>query len=152
MFFFTLLAAASALIQNGNTSSLFQITDLALTPDPPTPGNPFIMTLVFNNPDEPISNGTSTSTLSINYVPLPTSTNVLCNDTTCPIPTGKTDQSTKSVWPSTVTGYVNGKMKWYDETGNQLLCVHTSFTVTASLWRSLISYLTAPLCDTWIRC
>lgn len=152
MLFFTLLAAASALLQNCNTSSVFQITELALTPDPPIPGEPFVMTIVFNNPGDPITNGTATSTLSINYMPLPTSTVLLCNSTTCPIQTGKNDRSTKNVWPTAITGYINGKMKWYDTYNNELLCIHTSFTVSTSLWRSLITYLITPLCGTWITC
>jgi hypothetical protein len=151
MLFFTLLATTTALIQNCNTSSVFQITDLGLTPDPPVPGEPFVMTLLFDNPDTSIPNGTITSSLSLNYVPFPTSTVCLCNNTECPIPVGKNDRSTKSVWPSTVTGRVTAKTEWYDETGNQLLCIHTSFTVASSFWRSLYHYVRSPFCQ-WITC
>jgi hypothetical protein len=135
---FATLAATSATIKNCNTSSLFQITQLALVPDPPVAGESVAMQLVFTNPGAPIDNGTVLSTVTLNYVPFPTSVSLLCENTACPISTGSQDRSTKSVWPSSVTGHVTTKLEW--QTGSDtLLCIHTDFTVASeSLWSTLL--------------
>jgi hypothetical protein len=151
MFLLTLLATASAFVQNCNPSSVFQTTELSLTPDPPIPGKPFVLTLVFQNPASTITNGTITSSTTIDYVPYPTSTAPLCEDTKCPIQPGKNDRSATTVWPTSVSGHITGKEQWYDGDGNELLCIHMSFTVAPTFWRSLAHSMKHVLCH-WIDC
>jgi hypothetical protein len=139
--FLAFLAAfvpAESAIKNCNTSSLFQITDLALVPDPPVAGESVAMQLQFTNPGAPVDNGTVMSTITLNYVPFPTSISPLCNNTDCPIPSGSQDRSTKSVWPSSVTGHVTTKLEWMNGS-DTLLCIHTDFTVASmSVWDTML--------------
>ena len=136
--FLAFVALAQAAIKNCNTSSVFQITQLALVPDPPVAGEPVAMHLVFNNPAGPIENGTALSTVSLNYVPFPTSSHPLCNSTECPILSGSQDRSTKTVWPASISGAVTTKLVWMNES-DVLLCIHTDFAVASiSLWQAVL--------------
>lgn len=134
-FFAALLTLASATIRNCNTSSVFQITQLALVPDPPVIGEPVAMQLAFVNPS-PVYNGTVVSSITLNYAPFPTSVSPLCNETACPIPAGSQDRSTKSTWPA-ITGRVVTKLEWMNG-DDVLLCIHTDFTVASSLWKTVL--------------
>jgi hypothetical protein len=134
------LAAAAALVtvtyssisdcSNGN--SLFQLTDLALTPDPPVRNEPLHMTVVFNNPGEDVSSGTVTTSVTLNWIPFSPTVEALCDNTQCPLINGLNDRSTSSIWPDTVSGNVQSKIEWTGVDGSQLLCIKISAKVAAA--------------------
>lgn len=96
-----LFAATATRASISDCGSAFQITQLALTPDPPVQGRAVFLTLVFNN-NEPdaVSAGTVTTDITRNGLPLSPSTQPLCDETECPILTGPNNRSTNTTWPA----------------------------------------------------
>jgi hypothetical protein len=116
----------------GLGKSLFNITDLALTPDPPVPGSSIAMTFQFINPGEPITDGSVTTSVTLNFIPFAPSVEPLCTNTQCPLGTGFNDRSTKGTTPTSVQGKVVTKIVWAATNGSQLACIATSFSLLSS--------------------
>lgn len=125
------LSLASASITDCDTSSVFRPTKLALDPATPVRGQPVTMTVLFNNPGPVITDGTVTTSVTLNYIPFPPSVEALCMNTACPLVTGSNDRSTSSTWPDTVSGSVVTTSRWTDANGRSLLCLKTSVRVAA---------------------
>lgn len=125
-------ATTNAAIKDCNPASLFRPTELALTPDPPVRGQPVLMTVKFNNPGPAVDAGTVTTSVSLNGIPFAPSSEALCTNTVCPIPTGAADRSTSTTWPDNVSGKVVSKSVWTGAGGEALLCVQTSVAVGSS--------------------
>lgn len=124
------LALAAATISDcSKGSSVFQVTELALKPDPPVRGQTLDMIVKFNNPGFTVVDGTAITSLTLNFIPYPASSEPLCESTQCPIEMGDNDRSTSSVWPDTVSGSVQSKIIWTSPEGAQLLCIQISTKV-----------------------
>jgi len=95
------------------------------------------MTVQFNNPGLPVSDGTVTTSLTYNFIPFSPTTEALCTNTLCPIVTGFNDRSTTNPWPD-ATGTVASTIKW-DLDGNNLLCIKLNVK-TANLLRGNYSF------------
>lgn len=117
----SLLTLTNAIIKNCDPSSLFQITTLSLTPEQPVAGDLVKLSLVFDNPGAPITDGTVTNIITLNGLPF-TSESALCSNTECPIVTGSNDRSTQNTWPS-VSGTLNSKIVWTGPNEESLLCI-----------------------------
>ena len=91
-------ALATASITDCNPASVFRPTQLAQNPDPPVRGQPVVMTVVFNNPGAPVSDGKVETSVSLNGIPFSPSTEALCTNTKCHIATGVNDRSASSTW------------------------------------------------------
>ncbi len=130
----TLISSVTASIKDCNPSSIFRPLELTVSPDPPVPGQPVYLTLIFDNPGPDITDGSVTTTLSVNSIPFSPSTEPLCDNTKCPIVSGKNDRSTQNVWPSGVYGLVKSRITWSGSNGEQLLCIDTAFKVAATNW------------------
>ena len=127
-----LFIGSKAHIQDcGKGTSKFQLTKLSLSPDPPIRGETLNMEVVFDNPDQEISDGTATTTLSLNYIPFQPTAEPLCQSTICPLLYGSNDRSTHSVWPETVSGAVSSKIVWKDSDENLLLCIQIQTKVAS---------------------
>jgi len=116
------------IINCGVDTSLLKLTDLALTPDPPVSGSPIDMTVKFLNPGDPITDGTVTTSITLNFIPFTPSTEPLCTNTKCPLVSGANDRSTSSTWPDSIQGKVVSKIVWTTPTGAELLCIQTTVT------------------------
>lgn len=116
--------STTATVTDCNTHSTFRPTELAMTPDPPIPGQLVSLTVKFNNPGPTVTAGTSDTTIVLNSLPVASKHEDLCVNTWYPIPTGANDRSTNMTWP---TDRISGKLVtqnvWIDEDGNSLLCV-----------------------------
>lgn len=123
--------AATGLIKDCDTASRFRPTELAVSPDPPVRGQPVTMTVKFDNPGSVVDDGTVTTSVTLNFIPFQPSSEPLCQNTACPIPSGAADRSTSSTWPDTVSGRVVTKSVWTGVNGESLLCVQSSFSVGA---------------------
>ena len=122
-------AITGATISDCDTSSLFRPTELAVTPDPPVAGQPVAMTVKFNNPGPVVTDGTVTTSVTLNFIPFQPTEEPLCTNTACPIPSGAADRSTSSTWPDNVNGLIVSKSVWTGVNGESLLCVQTKFAV-----------------------
>lgn len=124
-----LAAIAGATISDCDPTSRFRPTELAVTPDPPVANQPVAMTVKFDNPGAEVTDGTVTTSVTLNFIPFQPSEEPLCTNTACPIPAGPVDRSTTSTWPSGVSGIVVTKSVWAGVDGESLLCVQTKFAV-----------------------
>jgi hypothetical protein len=116
----------------GAGQTVFQLTELSMNPDPPVRGKPVDMKVIFNNPGGEVSDGTVTSTISLNFIPFQPSTEPLCKNTVCPITEGLNDRSTSSVWPDTVSGAVSSKITWVGPNSENLLCIQFNTKVATT--------------------
>jgi hypothetical protein len=143
----TLLAMYAASMARASISdcgSAFQITQLALSPDPPVRDQPVFLTLAFNNNEAaPVSAGTATTEITLNGLPISPSSSPLCDATACPIPLGANNRSTNTTWPA-VSGKIISRLTWADPAGKTLLCLLTQVKV-GSTTKALIPY-SAPQC------
>lgn len=119
---------SSTITDCGNGNSIFQITKLDLTPDPPVIGKDVFLTLQFNNPLSDINDGQVTTKVSMNGIPYPPSTQSLCENTQCPIMYGNNDRSTNNVWPD-ISGKIDTTIEWRTPSEDLLLCIHTTVKV-----------------------
>jgi hypothetical protein len=132
-----IMAGADATITNCGSGSRFDLTTLALNPDPPIPGKQVDMTVHFTNPGNIMTDGTATTSVTLNFIPFQPTVKSLCEDTQCPILTGPNDRSTSSTWPDTVTGTISSKIVWTDTDGSELLCISIKTKVAATTQKSL---------------
>ena len=126
-----LIAGSFASIKDCDPSSVFRPTQLAISPDPPIPGQPVKLTLVFDNTGDEVTQGTVTTSISVNSIPISPSTASLCENTVCPIIHGTNDRSTETTFPS-VTGIIKSRVVWSGPKGKSLLCLDSSLKVKSS--------------------
>ena len=103
--------------------SLFTLTSMILTPDPPVRGQNSTLRLSMNVP-EGVNNGTVTYTVTYNYLPLSPTVDNLCDTTVpCPIAVGNLDTVSSYPFDNTLSGSLVVRINWNDLTGRSLLCV-----------------------------
>ena len=103
--------------------SLFTLTSMSLTPDPPVRGQNSTLRLSMNVPEE-INNGTATYTVTYNFLPFSPTVDNLCDTTVpCPITVGTLDTVSSFPFDNTLSGSVVVRINWNDLTGRSLLCV-----------------------------
>lgn len=109
-------------------TSLFKVTSMSFSPDPPVVNTNSTLLLTMDVPEE-ISEGTATYSTFYNYIPFQPSVDPLCDTTVpCPIKIGMLD--TKSSYPfPNLSGLVEIKIEWADTQGRNLLCVDISTVV-----------------------
>jgi hypothetical protein len=134
------IATVTGSITNCDANSVFKPSRLALFPDPPVKGKEVDMIVEFENPGVEVTDGKVTTTMSLNYIPIPTDVKALCEGTECPIVHGFNNRSTSSVWPDTVSGKVNSKIVWTDTESKSLLCIQMSTIVKVDNSAALIEY------------
>ena len=111
-------------------SSLFRVNSLGFWPDPAKKNENSTLSYDYTVPaSTTISAGTTTYSISYNFIPLSPSVEDLCTQTTCPIVSGKYNQSTSSPFPD-VVGSITIKTEWYDTNENLLLCTLVKTTVS----------------------
>lgn len=123
--------------------SMFKLTNLALTPDPPIGDQSVLMTVQFNNPGPTINDGTVTTRVTLNGLPFVPTVEPLCSNTLCPLTFGPNDRSTTSTWPVGVKGKLTTRIEWTDVFNELLLCIEISEKMTlrqkkwneTSLWK-----------------
>lgn len=134
---FIFLATSYASIRDcSNGFSQFKLAALDFTPVSPKSGDMTVMTVQFNNPGLPVTDGTVTTNVKYNFLPLEPSVDPLCSNTECPIVTGFNDRSTSNPWPN-IAGSINTKIVWTDVSGNQLLCIQLDIFSPTYLRRSI---------------
>ena len=103
--------------------SLFTLTSMSLTPDPPVRGQNSTLRLSMNVPEQ-VTNGTATYTVTYNFLPLRPTVDDLCDTTVpCPIAPGNLDTVSSYPFDNTLSGSLVVRINWNDLTGRSLLCV-----------------------------
>ena len=125
-------SAAASISDCGVGKSVFQITSLSL--DPPTQaaaGDNVTLGLLYNSPVT-VDNGTVTTSITYNFLPLSPSIAPLCDSVSCPIDVGPHDGSSWYLMPSGLSGTLSSKIVWSDMNNQQLLCIQMSLKAIAS--------------------
>lgn len=134
--FHTLIACmiilpASATIKScSSANSKFELYAVSLKPDPPIRGQSVELSVDFTNPGDPIVDGNVMTSISLNYIPLPSQTTPLCEYTECPIVFGQQLRTSKTIWPDNVSGRISSKIVWKDSSDNELLCIQLLTSVS----------------------
>jgi hypothetical protein len=103
--------------------SLFTLTSMSLTPDPPVRGQNSTLRLSMNVPEQ-VTNGTATYTVTYNFLPLRPTVDDLCDTTVpCPIAPGNLDTVSSYPFDNALSGSLVVRINWNDLTGRSLLCV-----------------------------
>ena len=113
-------------IQDCGKNSQFQLTGLDLVPSAPKAGEAVFMTVQFNNPGSEVNDGSVTTSVTYNFLPLTPTVEPLCINTQCPLINGFNDRSTNSTWPTGVSGTIVSTIVWTDAGGSELLCIKLS--------------------------
>jgi hypothetical protein len=122
------VTAATTITSCGSTSTRLQLTALDFQPTNPVPGSDVFMTVEFQNPGIPVTDGKAHRKVTLNGLPVVDETVALCGEATeCPLATGFNNRSAPSTWPD-VTGKIVSTIQWLDLAGAELLCIKTSVT------------------------
>ena len=117
---------------------LFKITELSQSPDTYVRGGDnTTLTLKYDVPETwtPLE-GTTTTSISLNGLPLTPSVDEICKSVKCPITHGSHDGSSWTTFPSGVTGKIVSKVVWKDTNNVQLLCLQSTFKAEAGTYSS----------------
>jgi len=128
----SLFGFALGTITNCNTNTLFKPTTLAISPDPPVPSKPVNFTLAFTYNGTEITDGTISTKVTIDSIPLPTETMSLCDTISCPIQSGNNTRSFQSSWPSFLVGNVEIQNTLIGAQGEQLLFMDGKFNIASA--------------------
>lgn len=126
----------ASIVDCGADQSQFKLTQLALTPEPPIPGQDVLMTVVFDNPGPEVTDGLVTNSITLNGLPFSPSTEALCTNTQCPLVVGSNDRSATSQWPTGVSGKIVSRIEWTDTSGGLLLCIEITERVSETHLRT----------------
>lgn len=119
-------------IQDCGKNSQFQLTGLDFVPLTPKAGEAVFMTVQFNNPGSEVNDGSVTTSVTYNFLPLTPTVEPLCTNTQCPLVNGFNDRSTNSSWPTGVSGTIVTTIVWNDVNGSELLCIKLSVKTGSS--------------------
>jgi hypothetical protein len=121
--YMAILSTEATIKSCSSANSKFEFYAVSLKPDPPIRGQPVTLSVDFTNPGDTIQSGTIETSISLNYIPLPTQTTPLCEYTECPLVSGTQTRISKMTWPDTVRGRIVSKLVWKDVSDNELLCI-----------------------------
>jgi hypothetical protein len=124
-----LAATAAATIIDCDPQSVFRPITLELQPATPVSGELVHLINKFENPGPVVTDGTVTTSITLNFVPFTPSVEPLCQNTACPIAVGAVDRSTESTWPSDIQGKIVSRSQWTGVNGESLLCVQITTSV-----------------------
>jgi hypothetical protein len=124
-------------------NSVFKLTSMSFLPDPVIPGQNSTLLLSMNVPEQ-VNAGIAKYTFTYNFLPFSPVTDNLCNVVSCPIVPGSL--STTSSYPidSALSGSIQIKLSWKDNSSRDLICVNIRTTV-GSAAKQLMSYSSIPV-------
>ena len=108
-----------------NGLSLFRLTSMSFSPDPPVKGGNSTLLLSMDIPVE-VTSGTATYSVTYNFIPLTPTIKNLCTElpSGCPIKVGMLDTVSSFPFDGSLSGSLNMKIEWKDvATPVPLLCV-----------------------------
>ena len=116
-------AVSSAVTDCSNGGSVFKVTSMSFTPDPMIKGQNSTLLLSMSVP-EVITDGTATYSTTYNFIPFSPTVDPLCGVTIpCPITIGTLDTYSSLPSDPSLSGTIQVKIEWKDQSARQLLCV-----------------------------
>lgn len=127
--FIALLAATVSLRDCGNPATdQAAITGMGFSPSNPNPGDPTELWVAYDL-KSPLTGGTATYSFSLNGIPFSPTVDDLCTQTVCPKDVGTYNETSKSTFPSGVSGKVVSKIVWTNEDKQPVWCLETTFRI-----------------------
>ena len=124
-----LLAASVSLRDCGNPSTdQAKITGFGFSPSNPNPGDPTELWVAYDLKSN-LTSGTATYTVSLNGIPFPATVDDLCTQTSCPKDIGTYNETSKSDFPSGVSGKVVSKIQWENQDKQPVWCLESTFRI-----------------------
>ena len=120
-------AAAKIVDCSAQNPEKFVINSLTLSADTVSPGDNVSLGLLYTNPSL-VTDGTVTTTVTYNFIPLSPTTEPLCNSVPCPLEPGQHDGSSSIEIPTGISGSVVTKIIW-TVTNIQVLCIQITLRV-----------------------
>lgn len=127
---FTLFAGVSAVtLKDCGSSATDQakILGMGFSPENPKAGDQTEFWVAYDLKSE-IAGGKADYSVTLNYLPLPTTTDDLCTQTSCPKVPGVYNETTHGTFPD-VGGKVVSKIQWTNQDGQPIWCSEQTFKV-----------------------
>ena len=122
-----LLAASLSLRDCGNPSTdQAAITGFGFSPSNPNPGDPTELWIAYDL-KSPITSGTATYSFTLNGLPFSPTVDDLCTQTECPKEIGTYNETSKSTFPTGVSGKIVSKIQWKNQDSQPVWCLESTF-------------------------
>lgn len=124
-----LLAATVTLRDCGNPETdQAKITGYGFSPSNPVAGEPTELWVAYDLKSA-ITGGTATYSISLNGIPLNPTVDDLCTQTACPKDVGFYNETSKSTFPSGISGKVVSKIQWKNQDSQPVWCLESTFRI-----------------------
>jgi hypothetical protein len=124
-----LLAASVTLRDCGNpTTDQAVITGYGFSPSTPAPGDPTDLWIAYDLKSV-ITGGAATYSFSLNGIPFTPTVDELCTQTDCPKEIGSYNETSKSTFPSGISGKIVSKIQWKNQNDEPIWCLETIFRI-----------------------
>ena len=128
--FLTLFAASLSSIRDcSNGQGRAAVLAFDAQPASPKPGDTVSLWVAYDLPAPEITGGTATYSVTYNGIPFPPTVNPLCDETSCPKMTGFNNETSKTEFPSGLSGKITSSIKWNDQNDDLVWCVETTWKV-----------------------
>lgn len=105
-----------------------KILDMGFSPENPKGGDETEFWVAYDLKSD-INGGKATYSVTLNYLPLPTTTDDLCTQTSCPKVAGTYNETTKGTFPTGVSGKVVSRIQWTNQNDQPIWCSEQTFKV-----------------------
>jgi len=120
----------ASIINCGTPMTKFMIQSLSQSPiDVIKSGENLTLNLFYTN-YETILSGSTTTSVTYNFIPLNPTIAPLCDSILCPLEPGTHDGSTSAVFPSGLSGTVSTTIRWKNDVNEELLCIRSTLKAT----------------------
>ena len=124
-----LLAATVSLRDCGNpTTDQAAITGFGFSPSNPNPGDPTELWVAYDLKSA-LTGGTATYSFTLNGLPFTPTVDDLCTQTVCPKDVGTYNETSKSEFPSGVSGKLVSKIQWKNQDSQPVWCLESTFRI-----------------------
>ena len=124
-----LLAATVSLRDCGNPATdQAVITGFGFSPSNPNPGDPTELWVAYDL-KSPLTGGTATYSFTLNGLPFSPTVDDLCTQTSCPKEVGTYNETSKSEFPSGISGKIVSKIQWANQDKKPVWCLESTFRI-----------------------
>jgi hypothetical protein len=122
------LLSATVTLKNCGNSATDQavLTGYGFSPLNPVAGDPTELWIAYDLKSQ-ITAGTATYSFTVNGIPFPATNDDLCTQTACPKDIGSYNETSKSTFPSGVSGKLVSKIQWVTQDKQPIWCLESTF-------------------------
>jgi hypothetical protein len=124
-----ILAATVSLRDCGNpVTDQAVVTGFGFSPVNPVAGEPTELWVAYDLKSQ-ITGGTATYSFTLNGLPFTPTVDDLCTQTVCPKDVGSYNETSKSTFPSGVSGKIVSKITWKNQNDEPVWCLESTFKI-----------------------